>query len=149
MDRAIVIVPNDEPVCLGCLQSLSSPTVNPKDNYFSEERSVCQECKFPMCGRNDCDQKKWHSKNECLALMKADAANKLFRRDSLNDECESKESGLSPAIRINQFYHVIAILRFILITQSTSDVLKEQLQMLTDHNESRFVVISNYLVDHF
>ena len=140
VDKAMVIVPDANVVCLGCLKDISPPTENQDNSEFKMNSSVCPECSFPMCGKEDCDQSKWHSKYECLSLKKADAANKLFKNALMSNECESQESGLSPAIRIGQFYHVIAILRFILTQQNCSNVIKEQLQMLTDHNESRYVL---------
>ena len=136
-DKALAVVPNAEPVCLGCLRILPTSTNNLNNERYSEGNFVCEECKFPLCGKKDCDQTKWHSKYECFALKKADAANNLFKNASKNIDCDSEESGLSPAVRINQFYHVIAILRFILAQQNSSSEIKEQLQMLTDHNESR------------
>ena len=139
VDKAMVIVPDAKVVCLGCLKDISSPIENLHDSGFSVKNSVCPGCNFPMCGKDDCDQSTWHSKYECLALKKADAANKLFKNLLMNNEDESQESAISPAKRISQFYHVIAILRFILAQQSSSDVIKEQIQMLTDHNESRYV----------
>jgi hypothetical protein len=140
VDKAMVIVPGAKVVCLGCLNDVSPPTENQDNSEFSINSSVCPECCFPMCGKEDCDTNKWHSKYECLSLKKADAANKLFKNALMSNESESQEPGLSPEIRISQFYHVIAILRFILTQQNCSQVIKEQLQMLTDHNESRYVL---------
>ena len=137
VDKAVVVVPSDKPVCLGCLRNLQLPIDNVKNGACSIENTICSECNFPMCGKDDCDKNKWHSRYECAALKTADAANKLFNNATRDNDRECQESGLSPAIRMNQFYHVIAILRLILIQQDCSGVVKEQIQMLMDHNESR------------
>ena len=137
VDKAVAILPDDKPVCLGCLEDISCPINNEKHNQNQSNRSTCQDCGFPTCGKIDCDRSKWHSKLECSALMKANAANKLFKNSTTSDEEEFYEFGLNPAIRINQFYHVVAILRFILARQTCLEVIKEQIEMLTDHNESR------------
>ena len=121
VDKAMVIVPDAKLVCLGCLKDVSPPTENEHNNVFASNTYVCPECSFPMCSKDDCDQNRWHSKYECLSLKKADAAHKLFKNALMSNECEAQESGLSPAIRIGQFYHVIAILRFILTQQNCSN----------------------------
>ena len=139
VDKALAVLPDDKPVCLGCLEDVSCPLYNQIESLDSSEPPTCSKCSFPICGKADCDKSKWHSGNECSALTKAGAANKLFKNGTTNEAYEFQEIGLSPAIRINQFYHVIAILRFILAQQSCSKVIREQIQMLTDHNESRYL----------
>ena len=39
-----------------------------------------------MCGEDDCDKNKWHSRYECAALKTAGAANKLFNNQSLKNK---------------------------------------------------------------
>ena len=139
VDKALAVLPDARPVCLGCLEDISSPFSNPNEFQGSSESKTCSSCGFPMCGKNDCDKSKWHSRHECYALAKADAANKLFKSASTINSEEFQEFELSPEIRINQFYHVIAILRFILAQQSCSNVIREQIELLMDHNDTRYL----------
>ena len=136
IDQAFVVVPNDKPVCLGCLANL--PSSEMKSTEDSIPNVFCSECKFPLCGKPDCDSDKWHSRYECVALKTANAADKLFKNTPQYNGGTSEESGLSPAMRVNQFYHVIAILRLILAQQNCTGAVKQQMEMLMDHNETRF-----------
>ena len=162
VDRAVAVVPNDVPVCLGCLTRLppSSSSLNSADkvsncdnnNTTSESKHKCQKCSFPFCGDAQCDVERWHSKLECEALEKSNAAEKLFRtllnsRDGATENAEhdddddrnsvKTDTELSPTVRINQFYHVIATLRLILAQEHASNMVKQQMGMLMDHNDTR------------
>ena len=139
VDKALAVLPDAKPVCLGCLEDIPSPFRNQNELQDSYESKTCSTCGFPMCGKSDCDKSKWHSRHECSALAKADAANKLFKSASAQNAEEFQEFELSPEIRINQFYHVIAILRFILAQQSCSNVIREQIELLMDHNDTRYL----------
>ena len=54
-DKALAVVPNAEPVCLGCLRIISTSTNNLNNERYAESNFVCEECKFPLCGKKDCE----------------------------------------------------------------------------------------------
>ena len=114
LDRALVILPDLEPVCLGCFADVDG-------------NSRCGRCSFPMCGAASCPTE-LHGEAECGPFAAA-AVHKLVN---------------GPDAKATRFvYNAVGILRFLVAqrkSQAEGSIWAEEMGKLQSHSQERYVL---------